>query len=244
MEGKDEIKKMGNVVNHHVGSGGDAHLPATTATNGFATADQIKALERARGRRESQSGTDVLTMETGQYEIAGALNNPIGPDDRTYIEYNISDGAVGGGRRQLWGIANVTGDVWFRTVHTGGDPSTGTAGWNKMATLTPIWQGNVNAGTIKFNRSLPYYKNGIEVFYRTISGQRGSVRIMHSDTAAISIPNNPNDQSDKTFQSYELTLKYDKNSLTITRTGMKIIAEGSISNLGTKGVSLTDVYAF
>ncbi len=244
MEGTDEIKKMGNVVDHHVGSGGDAHLPATTATNGFATADQIKALERARGHRESQSGTDVLTMETGQYEIAGALNNPIGPDDRTYIEYNISDGAVGGGRRQLWGIANVTGDVWFRTVHTGGDPATGTAGWNKMATLTPIWQGNVNAGTIKFNRSLPYYKTGIEVFYRTISGQCGSVRIVHSDTAAISIPNNPNDQSDKTFQSYELTLKYDKNSLTITRTGMKIISEGSISNLGTKGVSITDVYAF
>lgn len=241
---EDEIKKMGNVLNHHVGSGGDAHLPATTATNGFATADQIKALERARGHRESQSGTDVLTMDTGQYEIAGALNNPIGPDDRTYIEYNISDGAVGGGRRQLWAIASVTGEVWFRTVHTGGDPATGTAGWNKMATLTPIWQGNVNEGTIKFNRSLPRYKNGIEVFYRTLSNQCGSVRIVHSDTAAISIPNNPNDQSDKTFQSYELTFKYDANSLTITNTGFKIISEGTISNTGTKGISITDVYAF
>lgn len=244
MEGKDEIKKMGNVVNHHVGSGGDAHLPATTATNGFATADQIKALERARGHRESQSGTDVLTMETGQYEIAGALNNPIGPDDRTYIEYNISDGAVGGGRRQLWGIANVTGDIWFRTVHTGGDPSTGTGGWNQLGFLTPIWKGSTDSGTLKFNRELPYHKKGIEVFYTTISNQHGSKRIVHTSSGAIDVPNNPNTSTDMTFQNYELSFDYDKDGLTITSNNMRIINASGVHIVDTKGISITDVYAF
>lgn len=244
MEGKNEIKKMGNVMNHHVGSGGCAHLPATTATNGFATADQIKALEQAHGHRKSRLGADVLTMDTGQYEIPGALNNPIGPDDRTYIEYNISDGAVGGGRRQLWGIANVTGDIWFRTVHTGGDPSTGTGGWKQLGFLTHLWYGSADSGTLKFNREVPPRKNGIEVFYKTISGQYGSKRVMRATSASINVSNIINSSTDVAVQNYELGFKYDKGGLTITSNIMRTINGSGIHITDTKGASITDVYAF
>lgn len=243
--GIKNVEKMASVLDHHVGSGGKAHLPATEKSNGFATPKLVADAKMGAGKRQGKpTGTDVLTLEPGKYEITGAKNNPYGEDNAALIEYDISGSPDNSGRRQIRAIASVNGDVWYRTVHTGGDPSTGTEGWEKEAILTPFWQGNANAGTITFNRPLPHYKNGIEVFYRTLSGQRGSFRIMHSDTAAVSIPNNPDDQTDKTFQSYELTFKYDENSLTITRTGVKIISEGTISNTGTKGVSLTDVYAF
>ncbi|MBM6644313.1 hypothetical protein [Pediococcus acidilactici] len=243
--GIENVQKIANVLDHHVGSGGKAHLPATEKSNGFATPELVNDAKMGAGKRQGKpAGTDVLMLEPGKYEISGAKNNPYGDGNAALIEYDISGSTDNSGRRQIRAITSVNGDIWYRTVHTGGDPTTGTEGWGKEAILTPIWQGNANAGTITFNRPLPFYKNGIEVFYRTLSNQCGSIRIMHSNTASVSIPNNPDDQTDKTFQSYELTFKYDQNSLTITRTGVKIISEGTISNTGTQGISLTDVYAF
>lgn len=240
-----DVEKIASVLDHHVGSGGKAHLPATEKSNGFATPELFNDAKMGAGKRRGKpAGTDVLTLESGKYEISGAKNNPYGDDNAALIEYDISESTDNSGRRQIRAITSVNGDIWYRTVHTGGDPTTGTEGWGKEAILTPIWQGDANAGTITFNRPLPYYKNGIEVFYKTLSGQRGSIRLTHSNTAAVSVPNNPNDQTDKTFQSYELTFQYDANSLTITRTGVKIISEGTISNTGTQGISLTDVYVF
>lgn len=243
--GIENVQKIANVLDHHVGSGGKAHLPATENSNGFATPELVNDSKMGAGKRQGKpAGTDVLTLEPGKYEIAGAKNNPISDSDMSFIEYDIEVDPYEETRRQITATVSVSGYRYVRIIHTGGDPTTGTGGWEKEAVLTPIWQGNVNAGTITFNRTLPLYKTGIEVFYKTLSNQCGSVRVVHSDTAAISITDNPDDQTNKTFLSYELTFKYDKNSLTITRTGVKIISEGTISNTGTQGISLTDVYAF
>lgn len=245
MEGKEEIEKVGRVLDKHVESGGKSHLPATRETAGFATPEQIRDLEMSTGERPNKPhGTDVLTIAPGKYEIANALNNPIDTDDATFIEYDISEDTTNGGRRQLWGIANVTGDIWFRTVHTGGDPSTGTGGWNQLGFLTPIWKGSTDSGTLKFNRELPYHKKGIEVFYTTISNQHGSKRIVHTSSGAIDVPNNPNTSTDMTFQNYELSFDYDKDGLTITSNNMRIINASGVHIVDTKGISITDVYAF
>lgn len=237
-----ELKTMNRTLEQHIGAGGNAHLPATSQTPGFATAEQIQDLEMDTGHRKlKEHETDVLTLEPGHYEISTAKNNPIQPGDGSYIEYDITEGSDPK-RRQIKALVSVSGDIFYRNIHSDGTPESGTGGWRKQAYLTPVWSGSVNSGTITFAQPLLPYRTGIEVFYNTISNQRGSVRVLRSSGGAINVPNHPNDTSDKTFQSYELGFTFDKNKLNIDYNNMEILSASGLSLNDTKGVYITDVY--
>ncbi|AVL01285.1 hypothetical protein [Pediococcus pentosaceus] len=238
-----ELKTMDRTLEQHVGAGGSAHLPATSQTPGFETPEQVQDLEMTTGKRVYlPHGTDVLKLRQGRYEIANALNNPINPNDTSFIEYDISVASGGGKGRQIKAQVSVSGDIYYRNIHTAGTPESGTGGWRKQAYLTPVWSGNVNSGTITFAQPLLPYRTGIEVFYNTISNQRGSVRVLRSLGGAITVPNHPNDTSDKTFQSYELGFTFDKNKLNIDYNDMEILSASGLNRNNTKGISITDVF--
>lgn len=240
-----ELKTMNRTLEQHIGAGGNAHLPATSQTPGFETPKQVQDLEMTTGKRVNlPHGTDVLTLRQGRYEIANALNNPINPDDTSLIEYDITVDSFDEKRRQIKALVSSNGDIYYRSVHSDGTPESGTGGWRKQAYLTPVWSGSVNSGTITFAQPLLPYHTGIEVFYNTISNQRGSARIVNTSSAVINVSNHPNDTSDNTLQSYELGFTFDKNKLNINYNKMEIISAGGLSINDTKGVYITDVYVF
>lgn len=238
-----KLKTMNRTLEQHIGAGGNAHLPATNQTSGFATPEQIQDLEMTTGKRVYlPHGTDVLKLRQGKYEIANALNNPIGPDDTSFIEYDISVASGGGKGRQIKAQVSVSGDIYYRNIHTDGKPESGTGGWRKQAYLTPVWSGYVDSGTITFDQPLLPYRTGIEVFYNTISNQRGSARILRSSGGTINVSNHPNDTSDKTFQSYELGFTFDKNKLNIDYNDREILSANGLNRDNAKGISITDVF--
>lgn len=237
-----ELKTMNRVLEQHIGAGGNAHLPATNQTPGFETPEQVQDLEMTTGKRVYlPRGTDILTLRQGRYEIANALNNPIGPSDTSFIEYDISVSSGGKGR-QIKAQVSVSGNIYYRNIHTDGTPESGTGGWYKQAYLTPVWSGSVDSGTITFDQPLFTYRTGIEVFYNTISNQRGSVRVLRSSGGTITVPNHPNDTSDNTFQSYELGFTFDKNKLNIDYNDREIISASGLSRDSNKCISITDVF--
>lgn len=74
--------------------------------------------------------TDILTLPGGRYEGHSLINSPtINPE---IASIDVIEGVEG--RKQIWVNASnrMSGTVYFRTIHTGGSPQSGTGGWKKF----------------------------------------------------------------------------------------------------------------
>lgn len=237
------MRLLQRVLQHHVGSGGMAHLPASKNGNGFMTANMVNELDQANGvMKQMPAGTDVLKLPAGNYEISGALNNPVGAGDTAWFEYHISTSDEG--RRQITAILNIDGRTYYRTVHTGGDSTSGTGKW--LYDPFTIWKGSANSGTIKFGPVPLDYANGVRICFRTITNQSESVDILETDggSAALMSTNVSDDtNAAASVQTYEAFVVVTKTDLTINWNRIAVLTSGSVTFGSGPGITITSVFA-
>lgn len=142
------LRQLVRLWEHHEGSVGDTHGVATEYNSGFVDkkwVDDIKHINFMKVIYDTNHAQDVLKLRAGNYEIAGATNNPIGPNDMSWVEYHVYESEYQvddvpdvGNRRHIFAVVNVSGDIYYRTVHShttadGDGANTGTKGWIKLA---------------------------------------------------------------------------------------------------------------
>lgn len=237
------MKLVQRVLKHHVGSGGKAHLPASKYGNGFMTADMVNQLGQANGEmKQMPAGTDVLKLPAGNYEISGALNNPAGPTNTAWFEYYISTSNEN--RRQIKAILSTDGRTYYRTVHTGGDPTSGTGKW--LYNSFVIWKGSASSGTLKFDPVPLDFFNGVRVYFRTITNQLEQVDILGTDggSAALMSTNVSDDtKAAASVQNYEAFVAVTKTDLTFKWNRIAVLTSGSVTFGTDPGITITSVYA-
>ena len=238
---KEQVNQNTRMINHHIGIGGKAHMAVNDFNAGFMTPDQKATLENAGGQRITMpSGTDVFTLPAGKYEISNALNNPVGPDDRSHIEYDISTSF--NGRRQIEACVSSVGRRYYRSIHTGGGIDSGSGMWNYVPFI--IWYGSITTGKLQYQVPMFSFMTGVRVVYSTVSGQRGSFDVYghNGGSTEHNIGNNP-DHPDNTFQNYEIGISFDLASLTINRNNMIIVSPNSVSEGNKNLTTITRIYA-
>lgn len=137
------IAEIARRLKAHIGSNGDAHLPVTTDANGFMTSamlDQFNMLYKNRIRQPDN--TDILKLQPGFYEGSKWLNHPITPTTPTTWISSITVTQGTDGRKQIWLQDNITGYTWSRTIHTGGDPASGSGDWMRLYQYEVLWSGS------------------------------------------------------------------------------------------------------
>lgn len=138
-----DLKKavqLANISNKH-GRGGSSVTPVADGTNaGLMPANQNM-------NRKYQHMVNILELDAGYYECFQCWGTPQSSDDGSgdYDPYffflDVFEGNEGRKNFQL----NYTssGEMQFRTFHTGGGYSTGTSGWvlNNDVFLEKLWEG-------------------------------------------------------------------------------------------------------
>ncbi|WP_251951395.1 hypothetical protein [Pediococcus acidilactici] len=175
------VTEMERKFKEHIGSNGDSHLPVTEDAPGFVPVEMFKQHQQLFHQRVriTKSGTDILTLEPGYYEGSQLINHPAttNPQDKTTWISNIDVIPGGDGRKFIQITDNVTGYRWYRTVHTGGDVSSGTGAWVKSEGYEILWSGNSTlADPVKLASPLTDSTgtsryDGILVDYETTSSQ-------------------------------------------------------------------------
>lgn len=238
MEAIENLEKNRRVLEHHVDSGGEAHLPVTTKSNGFMTKEQLLMLLNASGKvTHKPNGTDVLTLDSGNYEISAATNNPINSTDTSIIEYHISTSVDG--RRHIVAFRSSTGAMYSYVQHTGSVGTTSTGGWVQYPTMTPIWLGNAQSGTLKFNFKLAD-KFSLAIKWYSSTNQQGISEQTNGKSGSFSTFNLGADKDYIGF--YELDFTADSNSLTITENLTKSIMSAGVMSNDEHNIYITGIY--
>lgn len=220
-----EIKRK---LKAHIGSNGAAHLPVSDDAAGFMSVEEHKQLKQLfNGRQWCPDGTDILTLEAGFYEGAKFINHPVkGSDETSWI--SIVDVYSGlDGRRLIRVTDNMQGFTWYRTIHTGGDPNTGTGNWVRLHGEVVLWEGfsKLNnavtlAHAIVASDGTDYYDN-IKVVYQTDEGDFGfAYGSKHGVT--ISATNNNDDASVVAPSIYEAQLSFPTSQTAIVNRNVNI----------------------
>lgn len=145
------VIEMGGKFKEHVGSNGissdglPVHLPVDTDNNGFATVEMFKQHQQLfQHRIRTAAKTDILKLKPGYYEGSQFINHPASnpkPDTpTTWISYvDVIDGEDG--RREIKIMDSFSGLSWKRTIHTGGNPESGSGAWIQYYGLVTLWNG-------------------------------------------------------------------------------------------------------
>lgn len=171
-------KKINRLLQWHIGKGGPkAHPDADAAISGFMPSKMFQIAKSLFYWRKNVHGEDILTLETGYYEGSGFLNHPQNPNKPTTWISNIDVIPGGDGRKFIQVTNSITGYRWYRTIHTGGDPTSGTGAWVRSEGYEILWSGNSSLAT-PVTLAAPLLDStgtsrydGILIDYETDSGQ-------------------------------------------------------------------------
>lgn len=227
------INKIWRNFKYHDGRGGDAHPVVSKFNAGFMSPQQRTDLLNAQGyKQQLPAGTNVFDMPAGIWDCAGAINNPIGPEDKTQTEYEVhisSDNK----RKVIFATHSVNGNRWYRTVHFDGTPESGTGEWKRVYPEQKImWKGLQSGGTISLSENLNNFRI-VEIGYDT--GQGLGVVQYTGDNKKISYKISGcgfnNNVSGKTAYIYECTLDASSGtSISISRNAGIVIGSGGVTD--------------
>lgn len=171
-------KKFNRLLQWHIGKNGPkAHPDADGFNSGFMPVDLFKGSRSLFRYRHHINDEDILELEPNFYEGSGFLNHPSSPTKPTTWISTIDVIPGGDGRKFIQITDNITGYRWYRTVHTGGDVSSGTGAWVKSEGYEVLWSGNsALADPVKLASPLTDSTgtsryDGILVDYETTSSQ-------------------------------------------------------------------------
>lgn len=198
----------------HLGSGGDAHLPASDDEAGFMSVSEHKHFEQLfNGRQWCPDGTDILNLEPGYYEGAKFVNHPLSDGGETAWISLIDVHPGLDGRCLIRVTDSMYGYTWYRTIHTGGDANTGTGNWVRQHGEVILWEGYSKMTTavtlahaIVALDGTSYYDN-IKVVYQT---DEGNLDFAYGSKYGVTmtITNNNNDPAVLAPTIYEAQLSF------------------------------------
>lgn len=110
--------------------------------NGLMPAPIYEEHQQLFKQRKQIVGGDILQLKPGFYLGSELLNHPTQPDKPTnwFTNVDVIDG--GDGRREITILDNYAGRLYKRTIHTGGDPSSGTGDWMEFRGIVWLWNGD------------------------------------------------------------------------------------------------------
>jgi len=236
------IFELGRKLKAHIKSGGDAHLPASDDNNGFMTTSQLTQLKRVyngiySGREALPQNTDILSLGPGFYVGYGFINHPGAASPSTPASWiTLVDVDSGNdGRKKIEVTDSFTGYKWYRTIHTGGAPTSGTGDWVIIEGELTLWEGSSQlTSPVTFSQSL-VNSNGthsftkIRVYYRSDYDQRGSVDAGFSG-ASINCTNLNNDANISAPDLMEAELKFTNTTAVCSRNVRTNLYNGKTDN--------------
>jgi hypothetical protein len=179
------VIELGRKQKQHIGSNGvdsdglPVHLPVDADNDGFMPVKAYKEHQQLfEHRLRIPAGTDILTLDPGYYEGSGLINHPNSTTKTTWIS-NVDVIAGEDGRRVITVFDNISAPLWRRTIHTGGDPASGTGGWARYYGFYTLWRGNsMLTKPVTLSNSLRNDNNSIKypyilVRYKTNTGDTG-----------------------------------------------------------------------
>lgn len=197
------IAEISRRLKRHIGSNGTAHLPVSKDFAGFMTPEMLNQHNELFVKRiRVPDGTDILSLKPGYYEGSRFLNHPLQPSTKTTWLSNVDVKFSDNGRKQFKIIDNMTGAVWERTIHSGGDPASGSQDWARVYREQTLWKGNSKlADPVSLALPLAYDDGGlryamIKVVYQTEYGNYGWA-VGTSNGVTINASNVNNDSTDE-----------------------------------------------
>lgn len=136
----------------HIGANGissdglPVHLPVDSDNDGFMPVKTFNEHQQLFNKRKMLSGTnDVLKLEPGYYEGSHLINHPAchpTPETPTTWISNVDVIDGSDGRREITIMDNYSALFWKRTIHTGGNPDTGSGDWIQYHGYVTLWSGD------------------------------------------------------------------------------------------------------
>lgn len=219
------VSELERKLLEHIGSNGhgsneqSVHLPVDADNAGFATPDMYAHDQQLFTKRKWVVNTDLLKLAPGYYEGSGFTNHPVTTNAETPTTWisnvDVIDG--GGGRRTIYLTDNMYGYRWMRTLHTGGDPKSGSGAWIQFTGLVTLWKGYsklneaVTLNTeIKFGDGNNKYST-IIVKYTTDRAGTG-LAFGNSKGILVNALNSNDDSDSKVVDFYEAKLTFPTSS--------------------------------
>lgn len=107
------LSLQANFLNHVGSNSQTAHLPATQITNGFMTKDHVAQLNQSLGKRKYLTGSNLLELAPGFYEVVDPQNGPLAEAGIYEIDVTVQ-----GSRKQIRAMQSYSGRIWFYNEHT------------------------------------------------------------------------------------------------------------------------------
>lgn len=223
------IGEISRRLKDHIGSNGSVHLPVSNDAAGFMTPNMLEQHNAFFIKRTRKDNVDILTLPAGHYEGTGLLNHPAHPTMATDWLTNIDVERGSDGRAQFRIEDNYRGNVYHRTVHSGGDPETGTRDWVKDVGAITIWRGSsklknpITLSLPLIDASDTHRFSEILVTYVTDTGQYGTQK-GRENGVVINCFNLSNTENSSTVNIYEAEVNFPTaDTATVVRNKSVII---------------------
>lgn len=219
------IAEISRRLKRHIGSNGTAHLPVSKDFAGFMTPELLSEVSTMWPQHNSlfskriglSDGVDILSLKPGYYEGAKMLNHPLQPTTPTGWFSNVDVKYGGDGRKQFVLRDSITGKMWYRTIHTGGNVTSGTGAWVRQRGYVELWNGSSTLSSAVTLAAPLKDANGnnnydeIEVVYLTQTGNYGHA---YGSVGGVTINpfNNNNANNISALNFYETQLTFPTNT--------------------------------
>lgn len=169
---KTIIYRLVRAVKSHVGSGGNAHLPANARRSGFASVETFKdASNLGRALPSEYTSTipgDVLSLPNGYYVTESTKLTGI-PSEASGVIYLDVRGAQDYGQRQFTLFHSATGKRWQLDLHTDKTQAQIPVGWRRLFAESMLY---------KYTGSTPQAQGTVLTFAETL-GNFERLRIVY-----------------------------------------------------------------
>lgn len=225
---ENTLTSIYRVLKSHIGSGSQAHLPATRYNAGFLSAEDKIKYDGANGRRiYIGRGVDILTLDEGRYDGYSLLNTPLSDTDASMVNVDVSWGTNAGlVRKQIRVQRSHDGKTWELEIHQNGVSS----GWRIIERKKLIWSGTAkNPGTvIKLSDELSKFTS-LEIEYSDTKTGNRIVKYAIYTTITLQSTNMSNASGSSTVEWFEIMCELDVDKMTINRN--RRLTFGFISSL-------------
>ncbi|MFB8539418.1 hypothetical protein [Enterococcus thailandicus] len=211
---ENTLTSIYRVLKSHIGSGSQAHLPATRYNAGFLSAEDKIKYDGANGRRiYIGGGVDILTLDEGRYDGYSLLNTPLSDTDASMVNVDVSWGSNAGlVRKQIRVQRSHDGKTWELDIHQSGDPM----GWRVVEKKTELWSGTATAAgtTITLSEKLSKFTS-LEIQYSDTKTGNRIVKYPIYTTITLQSTNMSNASGSSTVEWFEIMCELDVDKITI-----------------------------
>lgn len=225
----ESLQQIEIAMNHHIGSGDDAHMPANYAHNGFMAIQDKKDLHEAKGyRTQIQAGTDIYTLKPGHYWGVNLVNSSIkDPKDGSVITIDVTK--INDNYIQFKEVYSFNSQVYYHVKHvnSAGANTGAPVGWSRSEQVYPLWSGVASTPGVVLqltDDSKKFRKLKI-----TVDNQNSSVETYEMTLVpSVAVESHNAYNTEPGFGIYEITLGFSGYQATIKSNNSYVLSNGNM----------------